>query len=82
MGYLKEVHGVTLLGKTPEGTCPVCATKHESYQPHNQRSLTYQYKFYDEHGRWPIWEDAMEHCPEEIKEAWREELEKIGIKTK
>lgn len=22
MGYLKEVHGMTLLGKTPEGTCP------------------------------------------------------------
>lgn len=51
MGYLKEVHGMTLLGKTPEGTCPECAVKHDPEQPHNRDSLTYQYKFYDQHGR-------------------------------
>lgn len=50
MGYLKEVHGMTLLGKTPEGTCPECAVKHSPEQPHNRDSLAYQYKFYDKHG--------------------------------
>lgn len=25
MGYLKDVHGMTLLGNVPEGTCPECA---------------------------------------------------------
>lgn len=41
MGYLKEVHGMTLLGKTPEGTCPKCAVKHSPEQPHNRDSLAY-----------------------------------------
>lgn len=40
MGYLKEVHGMTLLGKTPEGTCPECAVKHDPEQPHNRDSHT------------------------------------------
>ena len=53
MGYLKEIHGMTLLGRTPEGTCPECAVKHDPEQPHNRDSLTYQYKFYDQHGHWP-----------------------------
>ena len=74
MGYLKEVHGMTLLGKTPEGTCPECAVKHDPEQPHNRDSLTYQYKFYDQHGRWPTWADAMAHCPEEVKEVWTQVL--------
>lgn len=80
MGYLKEKHGFTLLGKTPEGTCPVCVTAHDPKMPHNQQSLAYQYKFYDENGRWPTWKDAMEHCSEEMKEMWREALKEKGVK--
>lgn len=80
MGYLKEVHGINLLGKTPKGTCPVRATKHEEHSPHNQQSLTYQYKFYDENGRFPTWEDAMAHCPPEIKDAWKKALTKRKVK--
>ena len=79
MGYLQEKHGMTLLGKAPEGNCPVCAVKHPLEQPHNLQSLYYQYKFYDEHGHWPTWEDAMAHCPEEIKGYWRQELTKRGV---
>ena len=71
MGYLKEIHGMTLLGRTPEGTCPECAVKHDPEQPHNRDSLTYQYKFYDQHGRWPTWADAMAHCPDVLeKHEW------------
>lgn len=47
MGYLKERHGMTLVGNTPEGTCPECGGKHDPKQPHNKDSLAYQYKFYD-----------------------------------
>lgn len=79
MGKLKEKHGLMLLGNTPEGTCPMCATAHEPDQPHNQQSLAYQYKFYDEHGRWPTWRDAMAHCTEEIKAFWIAELENRGV---
>jgi hypothetical protein len=63
----------------PVGTCPECACKHESEQPHNQQSLFYQYHFFNEHGRWPTWKDALEHCPSIIKELWIKELTERGI---
>ena len=81
MGYLKEKHGMELVGRTPEGSCPECAAMHEPTQPHNLHSLTYQYKFYDQHGRFPTWEDAMAHCSESVKKFWITELEKRGIKA-
>lgn len=82
MGYLKQLHGVTLIGKTPEGTCPECGVKHEAYNAHDKDSLCYQYKFYDKHGRFPTWEDAMAHCPEEVKKVWLEALEERGVSIK
>ena len=63
------------------GTCPECASEHDPEQPHNQRSLYYQYRFYDEHGRWPTWADAMEHCSEPIRQHWPAELQKYGIEV-
>ena len=68
-----------MLGRTPEGTCPECAVKHDPKMPHNRDSLAYQYKFYDEHGRWPTWMDAMAHCDEEMKQAWIEALREKGV---
>lgn len=79
MGYLKERHGMMMLGKPPEGTCPMCAVAHDPALPHNRDSLAYQYKFYDENGRWPTWSDAMVHCSEEVKAFWIEELKKRGV---
>ena len=76
MGHLKPWK---IIGKTPPGTCSECATKHPPEMPHNQQSLTYQYKFYDRHGRWPTWEDAMAHCSDEIKQLWKDALLKIQI---
>ena len=80
MGYLKEKHGMMMIGHVPEGTCPECAVAHDPEQPHNRDSLAYQYKFYDKHGRWPTWADAMAHCTPEIKEFWTKELNKRGVK--
>lgn len=80
MGYLKDRHGMTLVGKVPAGTCPECGVKHDPAQPHNRDSLTYQYKFYDKHGRWPTWDDAMEHCSVEVKKFWRHSLLAHGVK--
>ena len=81
MGYLKERCGLTLLGNTPPGTCHMCAEKHNPEEPHNQQSLTYQYKFYDQHGRWPTWKDAMEHCSDEAKAQWIEALKERGVEV-
>ena len=82
MGYLKDKHGMTLIGRVPEGACPECAAKHSPEQPHNRDSLTYQYKFYDQHGRWPTWADAMAHCREDVKELWEHALKEHGVTVK
>ncbi|MCM1566064.1 MAG: hypothetical protein NC238_08990 [Dehalobacter sp.] len=63
----------------PPDTCQECAAKHDPDMPHNRDSLFYQYKFYNEHGRWPTWEDAMAHCPDEMKELWCQALRKLGV---
>ena len=55
--------------------------KHDPRMPHNRDSLTYQYKFYDQHGRWPTWADAMAHCDPAVKEAWIEGLRKHGVEV-
>lgn len=70
-----------LLGKPTPDNCPVCAATHDPEQPHDQRSLYYQYYFYNQHGRFPTWADAMEHCPEDIRQFWTAELNKCGIEV-
>ncbi len=81
MGFLNERHGMMIVGRTPPGTCPMCGVNHDFKQPHNRDSLTYKYKFYDEHGRWPTWADAMEHCSDEVKACWREALKSRGVEV-
>jgi hypothetical protein len=78
---LKEKHGVMMIGNTPDSTCPMCATKHDPTLPHNLKSLAYQYKFYDENGRWPTWDDAMAHCTDEVKAMWMEALSDVLAKN-
>lgn len=80
MGKIQENFGFKLLGQTPPGTCPMCAVKHDPEQPHDNQSLAYQYKFYDEHGRFPTWADAMAHCSDDIKAYWIRELTARGVK--
>jgi len=61
------------------GTCPICATIHAPEMPHNQQSFFYQYKFHNEHGRFPTWKDAMYHCTAEMKTLWIKELTTYNI---
>lgn len=69
---------VALLPPAPD-KCQICAGDHPPELPHNQQSLYYQVRFQREHGRWPTWTDALEHCPPAIRAAWTEELRKRGI---
>lgn len=71
----------TLLGKAQDGKCPECACQHEPHLPHNNESLFYQYRFFDQHGVWPTWADAMAHCTEDRIKLWTIELEKLGRKV-
>jgi len=80
MGLIKGKHLAPFsLLPAKAGTCPECATKHQPEQPHNAQSLFYQYKFYNDNGHWPTWEDAMAHCTEDVKDFWRTELRKHGV---
>lgn len=81
MGYLFDDFRISLVGKTPDGTCPECGVKHRPEYPHNRDSLAYQYQFYDKHGRFPTWSDAMSHCSDEMKKIWVEELQKRGVEV-
>ncbi len=59
--------------------CPICAIDHKPDEPHNQRSIYYQYRFYGIRGRWPTWADAVAHCSPEVQAAWKEELGQRGV---
>ena len=67
-----------LLPNAP-GACPECAYKHNIFYPHNQQSITYQYRFFGTHGRWPTWKDAMAHCSPAMQAMWKAELLKKGV---
>lgn len=64
-----------------KGTCPECGIKHPPEAPHNRDSLYYQYKFMQQHDRWPTWADAMAHCSSEVKAATIEILKKHGVEV-
>lgn len=58
--------------------CPTCGRRHDPGQPHDATRLHYQYRFYAEHGRWPTWKDAIAHCDAPTRQAWEEELRRLG----
>lgn len=67
-------HNALTMLPTKPGVCQECAVDHPHDEPHDCQSLTYQYRFYGTHGRWPTWTDAMQHCTPEVKKMWREGL--------
>jgi len=82
MGFLKDVVDMTMFEKAPEGACPLCGEKHIPNMPHNRNSPTYLLKFYDKYRRFPTWEDAMAHCPDEVKKYWVQALKEKGFEEK
>ena len=71
-------NGVTVTAPGPD-TCPVCATKHDRTEPHDRNSLYYQHRFHRTHKRFPTWKDAMAHCSEATRAAWRDRLIAQGV---
>lgn len=65
--------------------CPTCGREHTDDQPHDAASLLYQYWFRNNEAkqgrpeRWPTWDDAMAHCPEDVQAGWREGLRERGV---
>jgi hypothetical protein len=62
----------------PPGVCPECAVEHAASDPHDALSMTYQYVFFNRHGRFPTWADAMAHCDPVIIEVWTAILKEMG----
>jgi hypothetical protein len=62
--------------------CLICGYPHESDSPHNAESMQYQSWFLREHGRLPTWEDAMAHCPDDVKQLARVGMRAYGINPK
>lgn len=77
----KHLQGCSLL-PARAGTCAECGVDHEQHEPHNQQSLYYQCHFYNRHGVWPTWGDALAHCDETTRQFWRSELLKEGVPEK
>lgn len=69
-----EIKSFDVMLPAKPGRCPICAHHHRPDDPHNRYSLYYQMNFYQQHGRWPNWADAMAHCDEPTKQAWMEGL--------
>lgn len=67
----------------PPTACQVCGRNpaHPPELPHDGHSMYYQYSFYGEHGRWPTWNDAMEHCTDDMKRKWIVHLREFGVEV-
>ena len=48
-------------------------------EPHDRDSLYYQNRFRRQHKRFPTWADAMAHCSDVTKAAWKDKLLKAGV---
>lgn len=77
-GAVEEKPSGMMLMPAAPGTCEHCAVAHPPDQPHNKDSLFYQMRFHGEHGRWPVWADAVAHCAEPVRAAWERELRARG----
>jgi protein-disulfide isomerase len=65
----------------PTGRCQICAAAHAAEEPHDASSLYYQMAFKGMVGRDPTWADAIAHCSDEMKAAWKHELRKLNAWT-
>ncbi|MCE7797889.1 hypothetical protein LWE61_15165 [Sphingobium sufflavum] len=72
-------NGTMMLLPPRDDLCQVCAGNHEPNWPHNAQSMYYQVSFQMQHGRAPNWNDAMEHCSDEMRQLWTEELVALGV---
>lgn len=62
--------------------CPECGHDHPASSPHDAKTMQYQFRFQQMHGRLPTHEDAMAHCSEGDKEMMRRILKAYGIDSR
>ena len=57
--------------------CIECGDYHPNEIPHNVAHPHYQKTFFKKQGRFPTWSDAMSHCTEEMKLAWKTSMTRV-----
>ena len=75
---IKIMKPLALLPPAPH-LCQICAIDHPEEQPHNAQSLYYRWWFALNNGRSPTWNDAMNHCSEDVKAPWLLQFAKCNI---
>lgn len=73
-----EVKTMQLLPPAPDH-CQVCAAKHESHEPHDPQSLYWATARQMEGKRVASWNEALEHCPDDVRDAWVVELVAMNV---
>lgn len=79
IGKVQDMAKMGCMLPCPADRCQECGADHKPEEPHNKDSLRYQYAFYRKHDRWPNWWDALEHCTDQVREAWLAELKNQGV---
>jgi len=57
--------------------CKECGDNHPKELPHNVTTSQYQVNFFNKHGKFPTWDDALAHCTEEMKISWKASMERV-----
>lgn len=65
------------VSKRPD-RCTECGIRHERADPHDPESGTYRAWVRLTFGRDPTWQDALAHCPRQVREVWEETLRLNG----
>lgn len=68
----------TLMPPAPD-VCQVCAVGHGPDEPHNAQSLYWAMRRVAEERPPPTWEEALAHCPVEMRDFWIGMLEEKGV---
>lgn len=61
------------------GSCPECGAEHHMTQPHKWGNEFYMQQFFDAHGVYPSWGDAIAHCREDVRANWTALLTEQGV---
>lgn len=65
--------------KARPGACPECNADHHVSQAHRWGSDFYMNGFFDKHGVYPTWGDALAHCREDVRMNWEQVLLAQGV---
>lgn len=64
-----------------EGPCTICGEEHPENYPHNALGEVYRKWFLERFGRYPTWDDALEHCSADMRSAFKQTMARVKKHT-